>query len=1166
MYWALALAAHVAMCQVPGAVVTTPVRDTVYRADGTPAAGTVLLSWGAFTTPGGESIAAGSTSVTLGTGGALSVALAPNAGATPMGSFYKAVFHLDDGTTSTQYWVVPVPLPGGAPVTLASIQNNVLPTSVAMQTVSKQYVDNAISQAIIGYPHDSSPYVLKTGDTMTGPLALPADPVSAQQAADKNYVDNSVGAVSAGLSQKVSEIPTTTQVVAQPSGTQLQVNLLNGDLYATQYLSGTGSNGVGNALNSPDCASGCKVVIEPTYPGADGPAQGPNETAVLDERNGAEVSIVENPLPPASVYASSQGITQYETLSSPQLEALRPGSGGLGAYALSLTTNAQAGGNNQIPVSGAAPYAKSTYGALAMSGNYSTQGQHVQTGNVVNCYGVGDCLAGGQFITSEGGYRDPADEGTHPFDLQVSEDYQVFAGTCTSGCTSGSTSIMATATAAGGTQGDGRFLIDTNPAKTLSTGIIGWGTTTIFPVAQFAYTTFPVSVFLTAAQAVQAQPANMSPGTLTLPIATSGVTAGFATNTAALPATTGVACVADPDSAFPNYEMANYTVIDGTHIQLTLNKTHKTGTTIAVGGLCGYGLEQTVDTVGAVRQIFPVVGSYDATDLYYAGALTPIVGGQDASASSTSAYLNVSEPVASISRTNNVVSVTLAHGFPEDVNGLTMTVSGVADSSYNGSFPITTTSVSTLTYPDPGPDSTSTGGNILLYTGGYVLYPMAEVLSVYDPATKSVDGSFTLAANTVPWAPGDTLEEPHYFQQITNADIELITQYVPRPMQYSEAGKIYGGNVGPGMRGWQIGNSVPESQYLGAGGTHRLPDDAYLVTGAWANDFAVEAGANAVIVAGCNLNGCDRWDSAYDLFELQSAANTDFLRYDPASSSATWNLRGVGYTFSTTGFTAGTINVGTLNATTINGGVSGSAINSGTIAAAYLPLFGPSGTTHAPGIVPDPGATAGSTRYLREDGTWDVPAGGSGTAFPSDGDLVQSNSAGQAVSSGIAAANVPLLNASNTFTASNNTFQNITLNAGSITSTVANSGQQILGFHNPSANPLVVTFGNDYSDSSHPGQMLMTVNNDGSTVLQPIQQGTAFRSLTLGGSGTPSYTGHNTLDDGNGNAAVSGSFTSQAYVGPASAPSGSCPVNGQWVFSQDGHATFCAAGSWVTKI
>ena len=44
----------------------------------------------------------------------------------------------------------------------------------------------AIAGAVAGHPLDSSAFILKAGDTMTGPLVLPADPVSAMQAADKS--------------------------------------------------------------------------------------------------------------------------------------------------------------------------------------------------------------------------------------------------------------------------------------------------------------------------------------------------------------------------------------------------------------------------------------------------------------------------------------------------------------------------------------------------------------------------------------------------------------------------------------------------------------------------------------------------------------------------------------------------------------------------------------------------------------------------------------------------------------------------------------------------------------------------------------------------------------------------------------------------------------------
>jgi lysophospholipase L1-like esterase len=126
-------------------VATTAVTGTVYTATGEAASGTVLISWPAFSTSAGASVAAGSTSVTLGTGGSLSVSLVANAGSTPMGSYYTAVYHLGDGTVTREYWVVPV---SSAAVAVSAIRSTVLPASVAMQTVSKSYVDTAIAVAV----------------------------------------------------------------------------------------------------------------------------------------------------------------------------------------------------------------------------------------------------------------------------------------------------------------------------------------------------------------------------------------------------------------------------------------------------------------------------------------------------------------------------------------------------------------------------------------------------------------------------------------------------------------------------------------------------------------------------------------------------------------------------------------------------------------------------------------------------------------------------------------------------------------------------------------------------------------------------------------------------------------------------------------------------------
>lgn len=95
-YCALALLMPLASVYAQTVTLTT-ISGVVFRADGTPAGGTLLISWPAFTTAGGQAVAAGNASVILGAGGTFSVQLAPNAGATPAGTVYTVVYQLDDG-------------------------------------------------------------------------------------------------------------------------------------------------------------------------------------------------------------------------------------------------------------------------------------------------------------------------------------------------------------------------------------------------------------------------------------------------------------------------------------------------------------------------------------------------------------------------------------------------------------------------------------------------------------------------------------------------------------------------------------------------------------------------------------------------------------------------------------------------------------------------------------------------------------------------------------------------------------------------------------------------------------------------------------------------------------------------------------------------------------
>ena len=121
----LLMAAGTARAQVT----TTTVQGTVYRADGTPAEGTMLVSWPAFVTANGLAVAAGQTTVTVGADGFASLQLAPNVGASPAGTYYTVVYHLTGETSSTsassagstvskEYWTVPA----AATATIASVR------------------------------------------------------------------------------------------------------------------------------------------------------------------------------------------------------------------------------------------------------------------------------------------------------------------------------------------------------------------------------------------------------------------------------------------------------------------------------------------------------------------------------------------------------------------------------------------------------------------------------------------------------------------------------------------------------------------------------------------------------------------------------------------------------------------------------------------------------------------------------------------------------------------------------------------------------------------------------------------------------------------------------------------------------------------------------------
>jgi YidC/Oxa1 family membrane protein insertase len=74
--------------------------------------------------------------------------------------------------------------------------------------------------------------------------------------------------------------------------------------------------------------------------------------------------------------------------------------------------------------------------------------------------------------------------------------------------------------------------------------------------------------------------------------------------------------------------------------------------------------------------------------------------------------------IAAASRSHNLVTLQMAGNLPAGLNGRAVAISGVADSSFNGTYVVTQTSPNTLTYAqDYGDNASSTGGTLATLNG-----------------------------------------------------------------------------------------------------------------------------------------------------------------------------------------------------------------------------------------------------------------------------------------------------------------------------------------------------------------------------------------------------------------------------------------------------------------
>jgi hypothetical protein len=160
----LALIFALRVTRAPAQVVTlATISDTVRRADGGYASGTLLISWPAFTTATGATVAAGNKGVTLGTNGSFAAQLAADAGATPAGTVYTVVYQLTDGTVKSEAWSVGT----SSPETISQVRTLAGTPAPQSQVATQQYVNAALAKVV----H------LSGSETITGSKQFTVSPV-----------------------------------------------------------------------------------------------------------------------------------------------------------------------------------------------------------------------------------------------------------------------------------------------------------------------------------------------------------------------------------------------------------------------------------------------------------------------------------------------------------------------------------------------------------------------------------------------------------------------------------------------------------------------------------------------------------------------------------------------------------------------------------------------------------------------------------------------------------------------------------------------------------------------------------------------------------------------------------------------------------------------------
>jgi hypothetical protein len=369
---------------------------------------------------------------------------------------------------------------------------------------------------------------------------------------------------------------------------------LNGAYFADQ-LGDKSTTGIASGVSACGTSTPCRVVVPGSYPTTESVPGGTTSgnIDVFDYRYGEYRTVVNpagngsnenNPYRWTGNWYNSPGLNTYAGHDLFELKA----------NLMDRGVNLELGGY----------YEKSSVQALSATTNNYTWGVP-SNGLITNQFGrVGDSaiLLGGN--TCYGGRQTQGEEGCLGIDMNVFQGNTAYQATISSGGTTGSTSLTLSPTAGSGTQGAGGPLINTTAGKIINAGTISAISGASPPVLTGNGTSWPVStVNTTSTEAVTAQ----GVATVTLASCTN-----ITTSTVLL----------FYDSSYPEFLIPSAVVSSPCSITANFTGPHASGAYVTSGGLSGYGLELTADTVAsgttggtAIRQLWLVIASTSSTSL-----------------------------------------------------------------------------------------------------------------------------------------------------------------------------------------------------------------------------------------------------------------------------------------------------------------------------------------------------------------------------------------------------------------------------------------------------------------------------------------------------------------------------------------------------------------------